>query len=172
MKKSNWIVLGICVVVSVFLLWLWYYLNFDRIDNPLDLVLSICWWLLIAVTILAIWRLEKRRKERIRTIYVGDRFWFNSELGKKGYSGPDELMVKIGAALEELKYNFHREDFPDAERLPVRFLIRTKKYRADSDEQKDNKWIGTVCLAGEDSEHPFETREQLSEILNTINNTV
>lgn len=168
MKKSNWIIFGVLVVVSAFLLWLWYYLNFNMIDNPFDLVLSILWWVIVVVAAVAIWQIEKRRQERVRTIYVGERFLFNSEAGKKGYTGSEQLMEEMGQTLEELKYNFHREDLPDQEKLPVRFLVRTKKYKADSDDQDKNEWQGEVCVAGEDTEKPFETREELSQIVNEL----
>ena len=45
MKKSNVIVLAVAALVAAFLLFLWYYLGFNRIDNPFDLVLTICWWI-------------------------------------------------------------------------------------------------------------------------------
>lgn len=168
MKKSNWIVLAICVLVSAFLLWLWYYLNFNRIDNPFDLVLSILWWAIIVIAAVMIWRIERRRQERIRTIYVGDRFWFNSELGKSGYLGSDELISGMERTLAKLKYNFHKEDLPDAEKLPIRYLVRTEKYKGDADDEEKNEWVGVVCVAGEESEYPFETREGLAQIMHRL----
>ena len=71
MKKSNWILLTVFLIASIFLLWLWYYLGFNRVDNPLDLVLSIIWWVVIVVSFVVISRAEKKRREEIRTIYVG-----------------------------------------------------------------------------------------------------
>lgn len=168
MKKSNWILLAVLVVISAFLLWLWYYLGFNRVDNPLDLVLSIIWWAVVLVAVVAIWQIEKRRQERIRTIYVGEQFIFNSELGKKGYNGAEQLMTEMGETLEELKYNFDREDLPDQEKLPIRFLVRTTKYKADSDDEDKNEWEGEVCIAGEDTEQAFETREELASIINGL----
>lgn len=44
MRKSNYLILGILVVASIFFLWMWYALNFNLVDNPLDLVLTIVWW--------------------------------------------------------------------------------------------------------------------------------
>lgn len=49
MKKSNIVVLTIAAVVSVFLLGLWFFLGFNQIDSPLDLVVSVIWWVAIAV---------------------------------------------------------------------------------------------------------------------------
>ena len=41
MKKSNVLITAVIVVVSAFLLWLWYNLGFNHVDSPLDLVLSV-----------------------------------------------------------------------------------------------------------------------------------
>ncbi|MGI6104879.1 MAG: hypothetical protein ACOYD7_01645 [Raoultibacter sp.] len=81
MKKSNVIVYILLAVVSIFLLWLWYYLGLNNIDEPLDLVISIVWWLIVIVAIVVIVRVEKARKQRIQTIYVTDDMLFNPELG-------------------------------------------------------------------------------------------
>ena len=45
MKKSNVIVFVLLALASAFFLWLWYFLGLNRVDEPLDLVLSIVWWL-------------------------------------------------------------------------------------------------------------------------------
>lgn len=50
MKKSNVIVFVLLALASAFFLWLWYFLGLNRVDEPLDLVLSIVcggwssWW--------------------------------------------------------------------------------------------------------------------------------
>ena len=51
MKKSNVIVFVLLALASAFFLWLWYFLGLNRVDEPLDLVLSIVWWLVIVVAI-------------------------------------------------------------------------------------------------------------------------
>ena len=54
MKKSNVIVFVLLALASAFFLWLWYFLGLNRVDEPLDLVLSIVWWLVIVVAIAVI----------------------------------------------------------------------------------------------------------------------
>ena len=54
MKKSNVIVFVLLALASAFFLWLWYFLGLNRVDEPLDLVLSIVWWLVIVVAIAGI----------------------------------------------------------------------------------------------------------------------
>lgn len=51
MKKSNVIVLAVAALVAAFLLFLWYYLGFNHIDSPFDLVLTVVWWLGIALIV-------------------------------------------------------------------------------------------------------------------------
>lgn len=66
MKKSNIVVFTIAAVVSVFLLGLWFFLGFNQIDSPLDLVVSVIWWVAIVVSVLAIGKVESNRREKIR----------------------------------------------------------------------------------------------------------
>ena len=64
MKKNNYIVIALAVLVGAFLLFLWYYLGFNRIDNPLDLVISILWWVVDALVVAGILHFEKKRQEQ------------------------------------------------------------------------------------------------------------
>ena len=70
MKKSNWIGLAIAVLVDVFLLWLWFFLGFNLVDSPFDLVISIIWLVAIVAVAAAVNRLECQREKRLRNIYV------------------------------------------------------------------------------------------------------
>ena len=81
MKKSNYLILAVSALVSIFLLYLWYSLGFNKIDGPLDLVISIVWWVLIAVLVVWINKLEKTRQQRIRTMYLAPAVLYNSETG-------------------------------------------------------------------------------------------
>ena len=81
MKKSNVIVFVLLALASAFFLWLWYFLGLNRVDEPLDLVLSIVWWLVIVVAIAVIVKMERTRRQRVRTVYVGDCATYNSEQG-------------------------------------------------------------------------------------------
>lgn len=87
MRKSNYLILGILVVASIFFLWMWYALNFNLVDNPLDLVLTIVWWAVVGLVILGITMAEKKRKEQIRTTFVARGFVFNPEMGTISLEG-------------------------------------------------------------------------------------
>lgn len=168
MKKINWILLVIFVIISAFLLWLWFYLGFNHVDSPLDLVLSIIWWIIFILGVFIIWRLEKRRQERIRTLYISDSKIFNSELGIRVFGDLEQLVFVMGQTLEELKYNFNREDLPEHEELPMRFLVRTFAYKADKEDEEENTWEGEVCVVGVEEPTPFETRDELIQIVTAL----
>lgn len=67
MKKSNWLIVGLLVVASVIFLAMWYALGFNLIDDPLDLIVSIVWWVVIIAICLLIQWSENKRRRSIRT---------------------------------------------------------------------------------------------------------
>ena len=163
MKKSNWIMLAIMVIVSAFLLWLWYFLGFNHVDDPLDLVLSIIWWVIIVIVILAIGRAEKIRRERIRTVYIGDATLFNSEAGVVSYAGAG-LVGTISGILDKLEYNFEREDFPETSKFSPKAFVRTFSYKQAGDGE-EREWEGEIATIGEDELKPFRSEKELAVIL-------
>ena len=86
-------------------------------DEPLDLVLSIVWWLVIVVAIAVIVKMERTRRQRVRTVYVGDCATYNSEQGLATIEGSQPMSEVIAGILQSLKYDFSRADFPDKDRL-------------------------------------------------------
>lgn len=162
MKKSNWIVLGSITIVSIFLLWLWVYLGLNKVDTPLDLIVTIVWWVVIVAAAIIIHRVEQARKQRIRTMYVSDNYLFNAEAGSMNYQGPEQLVSLMDKTLNELDYNFEKKDLPDLARFPVRFIVRTSSY-------KQQNWKGEVVLAGDEERSvSFEDQDQLSTIINRL----
>lgn len=100
MKKSNVIVFVLLALASAFFLWLWYFLGLNRVDEPLDLVLSIVWWLVIVVAIAVIVKMERTRRQRVRTVYVGDCATFNSEQGLATIEGSQPVSEVIAGILQ------------------------------------------------------------------------
>lgn len=187
MKKSNVIVFALLAAISVFLLWLWYFLGFNRVDDPLDLVLSIVWWAVIAVSIAVIVRAERVRRRRIRTVYVGDNATFNSEKGLMRFAEGEPMQDVVAFIVENLKYDFTREEFPDKEAFQAKYFVRTKEFRTEESPEavKDQPtesaqtspgssasvqrtWTGEVVVAATGEEKPFETPEELAAILTTF----
>ena len=54
MRKSNWIIAAVLLLASVAFLWIWHALQFDLVDNPLDIVVTVVWWVVIVAACVAI----------------------------------------------------------------------------------------------------------------------
>lgn len=154
MKKSNTILLILLALVSVFLLWLWYFFGFNHIDEPLDLVLSIVWWVVIVLAIIAIGKVEKKRRERIRTVYVSEDSVFNGELGSLRITGAQEVVPALSGILHNLRYSFEKQDLTCASTFPVKWLIRTFEYKSDA-------WKGEIVEVGSGKATAFDNEDEL-----------
>ena len=148
MKKSNVIVFVLLALASAFFLWLWYFLGLNRVDEPLDLVLSIVWWLVIVVAIAVIVKMERTRRQRVRTVYVGDCATFNSEQGLATIEGSQPMSEVIAGILQSLKYDFSRADFPDKDRFVVKYFVRTKRFEAEEKQGSDTVVDSEQASAG------------------------
>lgn len=187
MKKSNVIIFVLLALASAFFLWLWYFLGLNQVDEPLDLVLSIAWWVVIVAAIAIIVKMERTRRQRVRTVYVGDQATFNSERGLAAIEGSQPMPEVIAGILQNLKYDFSREDFPDKDRFTVKYFVRTKQF--DAEEKKDAEpaeveerasvdaaeprieqktWKGEVFIVETKEERPFDTPEELASILASL----
>ena len=138
LKKSNIIVLAIFVACSVALLALWYFLGFHRIDSPLDLIVTIVWWAVIALAAFLIARAEKTRCRHIRTVYVSDTHLFNSELGLVELTEGQKLQDALADMIEQLEYSFHSCDFPSDDHFKPRFMVRTFNHKPARSQQQEN----------------------------------
>lgn len=183
MKKSNVIIVVLLLVISIFLLWLWYFLGFNRIDSPLDLVLSIIWWLVVIVTIVAVTKIESKRRHRIRTLFIGVQGatpkLFNSEAGELVFTDRTQLISIMENTLDELKYNFERKDYPGTEednrtrtevqrigsvdrKYEVYAVVMTRKHTKD-------EWEGEVIDTKTKVHTEFEDKESLVSLLAAMN---
>ena len=102
MRKSNWLVAVMAVLSCAVLLGLWFQLGFNHVDDPLDLVIAIVWWVVVAGVIGAIMWAEHRRREKMRLAFVGTGVVYNPERGlvlvEEDDSELDALQEKIGRA--------------------------------------------------------------------------
>lgn len=135
MRKSNWIIAAVLVVASIFFLWLWYYLKFNFIDNPLDLVLSIIWWAIVGLGCFGIKKAEDKRQERVRTTYVANTAVFNSEAGLVDLNGATAV-EGIQQVLEGLEYNFDIKDFPSQDQAKFDYIVRSKKFEVEKEDEQ------------------------------------
>lgn len=161
MRKSNWIIFAILVIASIIFLSLWYYLHFDLIDNPLDLVLSIIWWVLIIVLCYAIHRSEKKRQEARRTLFIAPGTVYNRELGMVKLEADDDMLTVMQNMLTELEYDFDIEDLPEDEPIRFKKIVHTKVFKDDGE-----RWEGEVIdILDADDPISFENKEELSGLI-------
>ncbi|MBQ9043008.1 MAG: hypothetical protein IJ111_09390 [Eggerthellaceae bacterium] len=171
MKKSNWLAFIIAIIISAFLLWLWFFLGFNHIDYPLDLVLSIIWWIIVAVACYVIYRVEKKRQERARTCYVADNYIYNSEAGSYSAESPEEAVQRMHDVIKELEYTFDVKDMPKDPKF--NFVVRSKKFKITQEADEANgtpeelEWEGEVSLPErpDDNPTPFGNRDELLKAL-------
>ena len=181
MKKNNYLVLAVSALVSIFLLYLWYSLGFNKIDSPLDLVITIVWWAVIVLLVVLIRRWEAKRQRLIRTVYLSPSALYNSETGVKELDGADTLDA-VEDVLQNLEYGFKTEDAPAKDEFDYRYVIKTDEYKPAQDKDGDEAasegenaesdqgptWKGTVIKIDRESgneETEFETPEELKAAL-------
>lgn len=162
MRKSNWFVVAIAVVAVAVLLWLWYFLGFNRIDSPLDLVIAIVWWVVIALVVIAIKRAEDKRREKMRIAFIGDGFLYNPESGLVVPDQGESEVALLERTLANMTYPDKVVALDDDERLTFRWIVRSLKFADDGD-----VWEGEVSPAHKPDEDPisFESRDDLIALL-------
>ena len=168
MKKSNWIGLAIAVLVDVFLLWLWFFLGFNQVDSPLDLVISIIWLVAIVAVAAAVNRLERQREKRLRTIYVSSTTVFNKERGLVSLGSAAAAPSVMERILRDMEYGFDLKEMPKPEEFNCRYVVQTDEYKATGGEGGDPTWKGTVVAidhAAGNREMPFSSRDELAAAL-------
>ena len=170
MKKTNWIIAAILVVASIFFLALWYFLGFNLVDDPLDLVLTIIWWAVVIVACVTIHVAEKKRQERMRTAYLGQGVLFNPEAGLVNTSQAPSQVDALQNILENMEYPMSLKDFPNLEALSLDFIVRTTKFEAQVKGDTRPTWEGDVSFVHVPNREPvrFKNRNELSRILNCM----
>ncbi|MEG0374040.1 MAG: hypothetical protein RR547_07790 [Raoultibacter sp.] len=164
MKKSNWIILAALTVAAIFFLWLWYYLGFNVIDNPFDLVIAIVWWTVVLVAVFGIHFAEKKRQQRIRTTYLAHGKLYNIEAGLVGLHELEKgatLTDALQATLAQLKYSFYRKDLPQDETVEFEHIVRTENF----DENDEEKWEGEIVDLQTKQTIPFRGKRELARLL-------
>lgn len=161
MRKSNWIIVAILVAASAFFLWLWYYLNFNLVDNPVDLLFTIVWWAVIIAACAGIHQAEKKRRERGRTAGLAPGMIYNSEAGVVRLE-PDESMTDaLQRMLANLDYGVEMAAVPEKSRVRFLQIVRTSKF-----ENGGATWEGEVVrVARPDDPRPFSDKEELRALI-------
>ena len=75
------VVAAIAAVVCGVLLWAWFALGSDHVDDPLDLVVAVAWWLAVAAVVGGIVWAEGKRREKMRLAFIGEGVVHNDPRG-------------------------------------------------------------------------------------------
>ncbi|MDJ1122723.1 hypothetical protein QJ043_03555 [Olsenella sp. YH-ols2217] len=170
MSKASTAIYALLAVACGVLLFVWYATGLYLVDDPLDLIVAIAWWAVIGVAVYLTVRADNTRKERVRTVYVGEAgampAVFNPEKGLVEMDGRTAQDTTY-ALLKDLDYGFGRKDFPDEEEFTPEYMVRTREFKADGD---DTTWKGEVVKPDGDQalRWQFDDPQQLQQILATI----
>lgn len=161
MRKSNWVIVAILATASAVFLWLWWALQFNLVDSPLDVVVTVVWWVVIVVVCVAIHWAEKRRQERIRTVFLAPGLLYNCETGVTRMGSEASVSDEIQKLLSNLTYGFDMAELPANSRVRFQRIVRTSKFADGGD-----TWEGEVVEVNQpDRPRPFRSRCELVSLL-------
>lgn len=164
MRKSNVIILAVLAIAAGLFLWLWYYLGFNFVDDPLDLIIAVVWWAVVVALVMGIHTAEKKRQKRVRTAYLAPGMLFTSEAGLVSLDTFEEgttLTDALEQTITGLKYSFDRADLPERDEVTFERIVRTEKF----DKDDGDKWEGEVVDVKTQEATSFKGREELAELI-------
>ena len=164
MRKSNVIIIAILMVASIAFLWLWNYLGFHLIDMR-DLVITILWWIITIGLCIAIHIAEKRRRERMRTIFISDGVLYNPEVGvvRLDSNDPQAYVDGMRELLDNLNYDPNESPDASQKRLRFSYIVHSPKFPDEG-----RVWEGDVVqVSGPRDSLPFNSAQELSKILSS-----
>lgn len=161
MRKSNWIIVAILVIASVIFLALWYALGFNLIDDPLDLVVTIVWWIIIVGVCVAIKLAEDKRRKAIRTSFIAPGLIYNPEAGIVKVEEPRSYTSTLQGILDDLNYGFEKKGGSNDKRIRFTYIVRTDRF-----ERNGAQWDGEVVRASNpDDVKPFRSMQELVQLI-------
>lgn len=164
MRKSNWTIFGIIVVASIFFLWLWFYLGLNAVDWPLDLIVTIIWWLIIIVLCYVIHRSEKRRQKALRTIFLAPTMVYNRERGAVKIEPSMAAVPIMQKVLSGMKYGFDYYDIPSNQTVRFKYIVQTDKFKDDGDTREGE----VIDVARANNPTKFSNKEELAHLVSEL----
>lgn len=165
MRKSNWIIAGIIVLASIIFLVMWFAMGFNLVDDPFDLVLTICWWVLVAVICIATHVIEGRRQRTIRTTFLAPGLVYNPETGVVKLGSDDNYVPAMRKILSDLDYGFDKKEVKNDSKIRFKYIVHTNKF---SDNGKT--WEGDVVkVTNPNDVKKFTNEAGLTKLLEGLN---
>ena len=162
MRKNNWIVAAIAAVACGVLLWAWFALGFNHVDDPLDLVVAIVWWLVVAAVVGGIVWAEGKRREKMRLAFVGEGVVYNPEAGLVMPDAGESELAALERTLSGMAFPDEVAVLDERVRPAFRWVVRSRKF-----DRNGEVWEGEVVAVHDpDAEpRPFSSREDLALLL-------
>ena len=154
MRKSNWIVAAIAAVACGVLLWAWFALGFNHVDDPLDLVVA-------AVVGCIVWA-EGKRREKMRLAFIGEGVVYNPEAGLVMPDAGESELAALERTLSGMAFPDEVAALDERMSPAFRWVVRSRKF-----DRNGEVWEGEVVAAHDpDAEsRPFSSRENLAALL-------
>ena len=154
MRKSNWIVAAIAAVACGVLLWAWFALGFNHMDDPLDLVVA-------AVVGSIVWA-EGKRREKMRLAFIGEGVVYNPEAGLVMPDAGESELAALERTLSGMAFPDEVAALDERMSPAFRWVVRSRKF-----DRNGEVWEGEVVAAHDpDAEpRPFASREDLAALL-------
>ena len=154
MRKSNWIVAAIAAVACGVLLWAWFALGFNHMDDPLDLVVA-------AVVGGIVWA-EGKRREKMRLAFIGEGVVYNPEAGLVMPDAGESELAALERTLSGMAFPDEVAALDERVRPAFRWVVRSRKFDRNGDD-----WEGEVVAAHDPGAEPrpFSSREDLAALL-------
>lgn len=162
MRKSNWLVLAAALVASVLLMAVWFALGYDRVDSPLDMIITAGWWIVVAAVISAIVWAERRRRRQMLTAFVGNGIVYNPEKGIVRVQGDESEVDLLRKVLGGLDFRDEIATLTGTSRTTFRWIVHTYRF-----EDNGALWTGEVLSirSPNDPARPFNNQEALAALL-------
>lgn len=162
MRKNNWIVAAIAAVACGVLLWAWFALGFNHVDDPLDLVVAVVWWLAVAAVVGGIVWAEGKRREKMRLAFIGEGIVYNPEAELVMPDAGESELAALERTLAGMAFPDEVAALDERVRPAFRWVVRSRKF-----DRNGEVWEGEVVPAHDPEAEPraFSSREDLAALL-------
>ena len=162
MRKNNWIVAAIAAVACGVLLWAWFALGFNHVDDPLDLVVAVVWWLAVAAVVGGGGWAEGKWRETMRLAGWGEGLGFYPEAGLGVPDAGESELAALERTLAGMAFPDEVAALDERVRPAFRWVVRSRKF-----DRNGEVWEGEVVPAHDPEAEPraFSSREDLAALL-------
>ena len=130
--------------------------------DPLDLIVAILWWVVVAAVVGAILWAESKRRQKMRLAFVGEGIIYNPESGMVMADRGETELAALERTLAGMAFPDEVAPLDGSSRPAFRWVVRSEKFKDNG-----NVWEGEVIPA-HDPQAPavrFHGREELAALI-------